>query len=336
MTTLPRTTVPDKRALLALVCDEVRRGHRFLITSHARPDGDSIGSQVAMALALRALGKNARMVNRDAPPAHYAAFEGVGGIEVAPAVDGEYDALFVMECGDLTRPGVAGLERYRAINIDHHLGNTGYGAVNWFDSSYAACGEMVVEVLDALGVPLTHGIATALYLAIVTDTGSFRHAGVSARTFEICRRVVEAGVDPALMARQVFDSSTIGKLRLMGTLLEHMRLEADGRLAVLAVDNAAMAQTGATVDDLDGLINIPLQVRQIEAVVMFKETADGGLRVSARSKGHVDVRAVATRYGGGGHRNAAGFDAPGRDEAARAEVVAALASAVVSPAEPAR
>jgi phosphoesterase RecJ-like protein len=330
MTIPTETTPPDKAALLARICDEVRHGRRFLITSHARPDGDSIGSQVALALALRALGKDVRLVNRDAPPSHYAVFEGVGDIDAAPAVDGEYDALFVMECGDLSRPGVAGLERYRAINIDHHLGNTGFGVVNWFDSTYAACGEMVVEVLDALGVALTPAIGTALYLAIVTDTGSFRHSGVSARTFDICRRIAAVGVDPAATARQVFDSSTIGKLRLMGHLLDHMGLEAEGRLAVLSVDNATMEHTGATVDDLDGLINVPLQVRQIEAVVMFKETAEGGLRVSARSKGNVDVREVAMRYGGGGHKNAAGFDAPGRDETARRAVIAGLAEAVAA------
>ena len=198
--------------------------------------------------------------------------------------------LFVMECGDLSRPGVAGLERYRAINIDHHLGNTQYGAVNWFDSSYAACAEMVVEVIDALGVPLGRGMAEAVYLGIVTDTGSFRHAGVSARTFEICRRVAETGADPAMMARQIFDSNTVGKLKVTGALLDGMRLEADGRLAVLALDNETLQRTGASVDDMDGLINLPLQVRQIEAVVMFKETTDGTLRVSARSKGDIDVR----------------------------------------------
>lgn len=316
-------------APLALICAEVHGGNRFLITSHARPDGDSIGSQVALALALRALGKRVRMVNRDAPPAHYLPFPGVADIEVVDRVEGEFDALFVMECGDLTRPAVAGLERYRAVNIDHHLGNTGYGAINWFDASYAACAEMVVEVIDALGVPLGADIGAALYLGIVTDTGSFRHAGVSARTFEICRRVVESGVDPAAMARQVFDSSTIGKLRLMGALLDGMRLEADGRLAVLQVDNALMAHTGASVDDLDGLINLPLQVRRIEAVLMFKQTADGAWRASARSKGAIDVRAVAVAYGGGGHKNAAGFDPPPGDvTAGRAAVIAAMTRAI--------
>jgi phosphoesterase RecJ-like protein len=313
----------------ARICAEIHNGKRFLITSHARPDGDSIGSQVALALALRALGKQVRMVNRDAPPAHYRPFAGVADIEVADRVEGEFDALFVMECGDLGRPGVAGLERYRAINIDHHLGNAGYGEINWFDASYAACAEMVTEVIDALGVPLTADIGAALYLGIVTDTGSFRHAGVSARTFEICRRIVQSGVDPAAMARQVFDSSTIGKLRLMGALLEGMQLEAGGRLAVMDVDNALMAHTGAGVDDLDGLINLPLQVRSIEAVLMFKQTAEGAWRASARSKGEIDVRAVATAYGGGGHRNAAGFDPPSGDlGTARREVIAAMSRAI--------
>lgn len=313
---------------VADICEELRRGERFLVTSHARPDGDSIGSQVAIALALRHIGKHVRIVNRDAPPSAYLAFAGVGDIEVAEAVDGEYDALLVMECGDLSRPGVAGLDRYRAINIDHHLGNTAYGAVNWFDASYAACAEMVVEIVDALGVPLDADIGAALYLGIVTDTGSFRHAGISARTFDICRRVTEAGVDPARLARQVFDSSTLGRLRLMGALLDGMALAVDGRLAVLSLDRALLVRTGATVDDLDGLINVPLQVRAIDAVVMFKEAEDGTWRASARSKGEIDVRAVATRFGGGGHRNAAGFDVPAPAAAGREAVLDALSRAL--------
>src|SRR5215467_9808371 len=137
---------------------------RFLLTSHARPDGDSIGSQVAMAAALRALGKSVRMVNRDAPAPAYLSLPGVSAIEVADHVDGDYDALIVMECSDLGRPRVAGLERYFAINIDHHLGNTMYGAVNWFDEGASACGELVADVIDALGVSWTPDIAAHLYL----------------------------------------------------------------------------------------------------------------------------------------------------------------------------
>lgn len=320
--------------VVAAIRDELARGRRFLISSHERPDGDSVGSQVAIALALERLGKQVRIVNKDAPPGHYLGFTGVSAIEVAPSVEGDYDALLVMECGELSRTGVQGLERYRVINVDHHLGNTAYGALNWFDASYAACAEMVVEIVDALGVPIDNAIADALYLGIVTDTGSFRHGGVTARTFDVSRRLVEAGMEPARMARQVFDSSSLGRLRLMGALLDGMSLASGGRLAVLSLDPALMERTGATVDDLEGLINVPLQVRAIEAVVMFKQGADGSWRASARSKGDIDVRAVAMRFGGGGHRNAAGFEVPDPGAAGRAAVLEAVVAAIDEAGQP--
>lgn len=301
----------SKTAILNRIRDVVGQGQRFLVTSHARPDGDAIGSQLALALALRALGKDVRIVNRDPVPEPYRPFPGAGDIEIAESVEGPFDAAFVLECGDLTRPGVAGLDKYWTVNIDHHLGNTGYGAINWLDESAAACGELVLELIDALQVPLSVDIATHVYIAILTDTGSFHHANITARTFDICRRAAEVGVDAAAVAREVFDSHSIGKLKLMGALLAGMRLEFEGRLAVLHLDEALLQQTGGSRDDTEGLINLPLAVRDIQAVVMFKSERQGETRVSLRSKGSVDVRAVAARYGGGGHTNAAGFTAPG-------------------------
>ncbi len=280
-----------------------------------------------MALAFDHLGKTSRIINRDPAPPAYRDLPGVDRVEVVTAANGPCDALFVMECGDLSRPGVEGLARYRVVNIDHHLGNTLYGDVNWFDTSAAACAEMVVDVIDALDVPLTRDIATAIYLGLVTDTGLFRHRGTSARSFEIAQRCVAAGVEPSDMARQIFDANSLGKLRLMGALLDKMTLHAGGQLAVLTADDALMAETGATPDDLDGLINLPLSVRDILAVVMFK-TIDGAQRASARSKGDINVRDVAARFGGGGHRNAAGFDAPGTDTAARQLVIDAVVDAI--------
>lgn len=325
----PHRTAPEARSdLLARIRDEVATGQRFLITSHARPDGDSIGAQGALALALIALGKEVRVVNRDPVPSAYRPLAGATLVEVADVVDGAFDALFVMECSDLSRPGVRGLDRYRAINIDHHLGNAHFGVINWVDSSYAACAEMTIEVIDVLGVALDRAIAEMIYLGILTDTGSFRHAGITARTFDVCRRTVEAGVDPAALARQVFDSSSMAKLRLMGALLDHMEVAAGGRLAILSVDMALLARTGATVDDLEGLINLPLQVRDVEAVVMFKQGPDGSWRASARSKGGIDVRAVAAAYGGGGHLNASGFDLPAGSPDVRAEVIARMQEAI--------
>lgn len=323
----PQRTMSEP-AILDRIRDVVGRGHRFLITSHARPDGDAIGSQLALAWALRALGKDVRIVNRDPVPEPYRPFAGAEDIEMAEAVEGPFDAAFVLECGDLSRPGVAGLDAYLVVNIDHHLGNTGYGALNWFDESAAACGELVLELIDALGVPLSLEIATHVYIAILTDTGSFHHSNITARTFDICRRATEVGVDAAAVARQVFDSHSVGKLRLMGALLADMRLEAAGRLAVLHLDAALLQQTGSSRDDTEGLINLPLAARDIQAVVMFKRERQDETRVSLRSKGLVDVRSVAARYGGGGHTNAAGFTAQGSYAEVHARVVREAAEAI--------
>jgi phosphoesterase RecJ-like protein len=316
---------------LRRIRDELMRRSRFLITSHARPDGDSIGSQVAMAAALRALGKSVRLINRDAPPPAYLAFPGVAAIEVAASVDPreEFDAAIVMECSDLARPGVAGLERFFLVNIDHHAGNTLYGAVNWFDESAAACGEMVADVIDVLDVPWTREIGTALYLAILTDTGSFRHGSMTARTFEVCRRAIDAGVDPVFLAQTVFDSSSIGKLKLIGALLAGMRIEADGRLAVLELSDALLTQTGTTVYDTDGIINMPFMASEIQAVALVRaEGTPQQVRVSLRSKGDVDVRAIAGNFGGGGHRNASGFTVTGDPAQVRERVIGLMRDAL--------
>jgi phosphoesterase RecJ-like protein len=297
--------IETTRADLAAIRDELLRRRSFVVSSHARPDGDSIGSQLAIAYALRTLGKTVRVVNRDPAPEPLRRLPGVADIEIAPAVTGSYDAALVMECSDLARTGLEGLDRYFIVNIDHHPGNTGYGALNWFDPTAAACGEMVHDVVVAIGAPIGIEIATHLYLAILTDTGSFHYSNITARTFGICRRLVEAGVSPAAMARLVYDSGHVGRLKLLGVLLNTMRLDPSGRLAVLHVDSRTIEETGGTWDDTDGLINTPLSARQVRAVIFFKEIEPGQFRVSLRSKGDIDLGAVARTFGGGGHKNAA-------------------------------
>jgi len=304
------TTASDAGAR-ARAAEEIRKRHRFVLTSHVRPDGDAIGSQLAMAYALRHLGKDVRIVNRDPAPAPLQVFPGVADIQITERTDDPGDCVIVMESGDLTRTGVAGLDRGFIINIDHHVGNTMFGAVNWFDVSAAACGEMVFDLVQDLGVPLTHDIAVHVYIAILTDTGSFRYSNITPRTFEISRRCVEAGVDASAVARSVYDSSTLGRLRMFGAVLNRMQLDRSGRLAILAVDERLAAECGATYEDTDGLINEPLTVKDIQAVVFFKELAPDNWRVSMRSKGNVDINAVAKEFGGGGHKNASGCSATG-------------------------
>jgi phosphoesterase RecJ-like protein len=311
------------------ICDAIHERRRFLITSHARPDGDSIGSQLAMFYALEALGKEARIVNADPAPEHYMDFPGVEHIEIRRSVvETDAEALIVMESGDLPRTGVSGLEGRFTINIDHHQGNTHYGALNWVDESAAACGEMVFDLIEVLGVPLTIEIATHVYLAILTDTGSFHYANITPKTFDICRRLVEAGVNPGAMARRVFDQNSFGKLKLIGALLAQMDLLDGGRLAAMYLDDDVMNATGTTYNDTEGLINLPLTAREIQAVVFFKLGADGDIHVSMRSKYDVNVREIAARHGGGGHKNAAGFKIKGPVSAIRDGVLKELSDAI--------
>lgn len=301
------TTSPEVQRIV----EAVRARQRFVLSSHARPDGDSIGSQLAMAYALRELRKHVDVVNADAAPPPIRQFPGVGDIRIAPSVDGAFDAAIIMECGDLGRTGVTGLDRSFVINIDHHPGNTEYGALNWFDATAAACGEMVFDLVRALDVPLTRDIATHIYLAILTDTGSFHYSSISPRTFDICRECLEAGVDPVLVARNVYDSNNMGRLKLFGAVLSAMQIDPAGRIAIVYLDHEMARAAGGTYEDTEGLINLPLTVKEMQAVVFFKQIEGESYRVSMRSKGDIDVAAVAKEFGGGGHKNAAGCTATG-------------------------
>jgi phosphoesterase RecJ-like protein len=284
-----------------------------------------------MLYALRAMGKEATAVNADAAPPPLLAFPGVRDIRIAPAVDGEFDAAIIMECGDLKRTGVSGLGRFFVINIDHHPGNSGYGDINWFDASAAACAEMVYDIVRALGVPLSPEIATHVYLAILTDTGSFHYSGISPRTFDICRECLLAGVDPVVIARNVYDSNNMGRLKLFGAVLGAMQIDATGRIAIVYVDHEMARAAGGTYEDTEGLVNLPLTVKEIEAVVFFKQERGDEYRVSLRSKGNIDIGSIAKEYGGGGHKNAAGLTVTGPIEELQKTLVEKIEGAIDRP-----
>jgi phosphoesterase RecJ-like protein len=310
------------------IIDAIRPRQRFVISSHSRPDGDSIGSQLAMAYALTELGKHVVVVNKDRAPGPILQFPGVGGIVIANQVSEQFDAAIIMECSDLARTGVSGLDRSFVINIDHHPGNTGFGEINWFDSSASACGEMVFELVRTLGVRMSAEIATHVYLAILTDTGSFHYSGITPRTFDICKQTLEAGVDPVQIARMVYDSNHMGRLKLFGLVLSAMQIDRSGQIAIVYVDHAMARAAGGSYEDTEGLVNLPLTVKEIEAVVFFKQEKENEYRVSLRSKGEIDIGAVAKEYGGGGHKNAAGCTVRGNIDELRRSIVEKVEHAI--------
>jgi len=317
------------------VCDAIRSHDNFVVVSHARPDGDAIGSQVAMGLALKALDKQVRLISAGPVPDIYRELSGVDEIEVTSAAAGSWDATIVMECPELSRTELTGLNNGFVLNIDHHPGNTFFGNVNYFDESAAACGELVFSILQGLQVPITVDIATHLYIAILTDTGSFHHGPISTRTFEICGSLTSAGADPKALANQMFDQYRVGRLEVIATMLNEMQLEDQERVAVLNIDERLLTQSNATPNDLDGLVNLPLTTRTVQAVILFKSAAGQPLRVSLRSKGDVNVGIVASAFGGGGHANASGFTLESTAENNRQAVIDQVVDAVKTALGPA-
>ena len=297
---------------------------RFAITSHIRPDGDSLGSSLGLYWLLRALDKDVEVIMRDAVPHAYQKLPGTEMVRVTPSIDREYDAVFVIECSDVTRPGLAELEKQLVVNIDHHSTTALFGDINWIDSTASAVGEMIYNLCKALGVRVTKEIAECVYTALITDTGSFHYSNTSERTFKVASELVRAGVKPAKVSQAVFANYPWSKIELLSEVLSTVRRDESGRVAWLVQTLAMQERAHASDEDGDGFVNYPMSCGDVEACAFFKETAPGTYRVSLRSKCDVNVARIAERFGGGGHRNAAGCTFNGTWEEAVQRIVGPL------------
>jgi len=317
----------------AALLTRLRQGSRFLITSHLNPDGDAIGSELGLARVLGALGKSTTIWNVHPTPALYRPLPGSErihvGLEAPAGFPGAFDAAVVLECPGLDRTGLEQpLRALPLINVDHHLGNQLYGAVNWTDTESAAVGVMVFELARALGVRIDGDTASCLYLALVTDTGGFRFSNATPATFESAARLVAAGARVETVSQWLYESQPAAAVRLLGHLLGTLELSASGRVAAVHLTRAMFAAAGASAGDSEGLIDVPRSIAGVEAVVMLREIDAGEWKVSLRSRGEVDVESVASARGGGGHRNAAGCKAAGDRESVARELTVALERAI--------
>ncbi|HLG16065.1 MAG TPA: bifunctional oligoribonuclease/PAP phosphatase NrnA [Blastocatellia bacterium] len=314
--------------MLSQVVQLIEQKHRFLITSHIRPDGDGIGSGLALYWMLRSLEKDARVVLRDRVPPAYTVLPGSELVLVQPDLTEDYDAAFIIECGDVSRPGLARLSEQFVVNIDHHSTTSTFGDINWIDSTSAAVGEMIYNLCKALGVEVTKEIAECIYTALLTDTGSFHFSNTTERTLKIASELVRRGAEPARISEALFYSYPFSRIRLLGLVLATIRHDESGRIAWVTMNRETMAEAGASEEDSDGIVNHALSVDGVEAVAFFKELAPGIYRVSLRSKGKNNVAKVAEVFGGGGHRNAAGCRIEGEFEEVRRRVIEGLQRAL--------
>ena len=290
--------------MLEEVLNQIGRRQSFILTSHARPDGDAVGSALACCQILRSMGKQADVVLSDGVPGIYTPLPFSDTVLRDTDQAPNAEAAIILECDSVQRTRLAGLERHYLINIDHHETARPFGDVNWIDPNACATAEMIFRLAREASVKISPEIATCLYTAVLTDTGSFCFHGTTERTFALAQELVRCGADPVRIAHNVYFSTQLSKMRLLGAALNG--LQRDGSLAWMHVDRDTMERCQASDEDCEGLVNYALAIQGIEVALFFREQADGRYRVSLRSKGAVNVAAVAEGLGGGGHTCASG------------------------------
>jgi phosphoesterase RecJ-like protein len=295
--------------MLREVLENIERRNRFVLTSHARPDGDAIGSALACCEILRRMGKDADVVLHDAVPRIYQPLPFADRVVQANRVNGSYDAAIILECDSIQRTRLEGLENRFLISIDHHASGRPFAHVNWIEPEATATAELVFRLAREAGVKITPEIATCLYTAVMTDTGSFMFRGTNEHTFALARELVLAGADPAHCARNIYFAHSTAKMRLLGAALSNLHRE--GPLAWIWITREQMERSQAKEEDCEGLVNYALSIGDVEVAVFFREMADGRYRVSLRSKGALNVAQIAEELGGGGHECASGCSMDG-------------------------
>jgi phosphoesterase RecJ-like protein len=327
MGSAPAPGIPTAHPLAAIL-DVLHRGERFLVCSHTRPDGDSVGSMLALGMVIEQMGKAADLVTADRIPVQYWKLPGVDAIQTMPRVRGPCDAAILLECDSLERTRLRGLEQFFLVNIDHHITGREFGHLNWIDPGAASVGEMVYQLARAAGVAITPPMAPCLYTSILTDTGGFCYGNVRESTFALARELVEAGADPIAIAQQVYFSAPASKLLLLGAALR--RLKREGCLAWLWVTHQDTQRACATEEDCEGIVNVALGMAGVDTGVFLRELPEGRIRLSLRSKGRLNVAAIAAHLGGGGHQNAAGCTLEGPLPRALKQILAELRGAVAN------
>src|SRR3954469_25059853 len=255
--------------MLAEVLNQISRRTRFVLTSHARPDGDAVGSVLACSQILRSMGKEVDVVLRDGVPHIYQPLPYSDTVKVVPSVKGEYEAAILLECDSVQRTRLDGLENQFLINIDHHSTARPFAHVNWIDKGACATAEMIFRLAREAGVKISPDMATCLYTAVLTDTGSFCFAGTTERTFALAQELVRCGADPVRIAQNVYFSSPPSKMRLLGSALGN--LHTDGALAWMYITQEHLGNAGAAEEDSEGLVNYALAIEGIEVAVFFRE-----------------------------------------------------------------
>ena len=305
----------------------LQSGNRFLVASHAAPDGDAIGSMAAMGHLLQALGKQVALYDISGLPRGLSWVKLPGEIATELPPLGDFDFIVALDCGDSRRGGPAlqqAMAQHPTIVIDHHVNNPQWGAHNWVEVTRSSTCEMVAELALALGVPLAGALGEAVYLGIVTDTGHFSFDNTSPHCMELVAQIMRQGLKPAPINELIQNQWSLARFRLWGEVLGAARLYFDGQLGVIRITSEQLERLGADAEDCDGLANFLLRVKGCRVVQSLREDESGGLKLSLRSVSELNIQPVAAAFGGGGHRCAAGASIKGALDEVEPRLIEAL------------
>ena len=312
----------------------------FLILAHLDPDGDAVGSCLGLAWALRSLGKKVVLANESQVPSNLRFLPGSDEIRLARDLDRAFGAVFVLDCSSLQRLGETALERIapdaRIACVDHHAGSDGFGEPRLVNVDASATAELIVEILDDYGIAVSPEIATCLYTGIASDTGAFRYRNTTPRALHLAARLVDSGADPSRTAEALYGKKSAASLRILGLALASLEARAGGLVSAMTITRAMFDEAQATPEDADGIVQYAQSLEGARLSILIQETAPGEIRISFRSDGTVDVNQVAGRFGGGGHRNAAGARLRGDLAQVRESILTALEQAVNGGPPPSR
>jgi phosphoesterase RecJ-like protein len=315
------------------ILEKIRESQTICVVGHIRPDGDCIGSQLAMALALRRQGKEVVCWNEDTLPQKYA-FLDPGHVVQQPKAGQEFDLVIALDCATFERLGTIGPaieKRKLLINVDHHQSNSRYGDLNWISDREASTGELVFRILRVAGWPITAPMADCLFTAVSTDTGSFQYSTTKPVTYHTAGELVKLGADLGTICHEVYQSFPLSRVRLLKHLYSHFHLTCRDQIAYLWLKSRDFARTGADRNDTEGLIDHLRAIDPVVVACILEEVEPEVTRISLRSKSEaVNVNDIAAQFGGGGHRAAAGARIAGRPLSVQRRVVAAIKKALAS------
>ncbi len=305
----------------------IDQGEKFLITAHVRLDGDALGSELALYLMLKDLGKEAVICNQDATPEHYRFLPAAERIVHELENIEQYDVAFILDCSELDRVGKISGDIVRVktlINIDHHVSNGGFCQLRLLDPKASSTGELLYRLMRKMHVKMTKDICTNLYAAILTDTGGFRYSSTHQETLRAAGDLVEGGASPQWISENIYESDPPVKLQLLSRVLETLTLDMKTKTASLVVTQQHLQDTGAMMEHTDGFIDVPRTVKGIDIAMLYTQTEGNHFKLSLRSKGKVNVEKIARKFGGGGHINAAACRVEGNIDEIKRRVLEAV------------